>query len=80
MLSRQQQLRLLEMTLNKVRLGCKNGHEIAIISSERGYPVKIKDITHPKLKNIKEGDVIGGCPDCGEPELIEIDEIRDPHQ
>lgn len=61
----------------KVKFVCSNGHELGI--SKYKYPSRIKaeEITHPELRNYKDGDVLLKCPDCNASQ-VELENII-PH-
>lgn len=55
----------LKMIDARWRMLCGNGHELASKDDDGHRVFEMKHITHPKLKNAKEGDMLEECPECG---------------
>tara|TARA_R110000868_G_scaffold58371_1_gene180245 strand:+ start:247 stop:438 length:192 start_codon:yes stop_codon:yes gene_type:complete len=45
------------------RITCRNNHEIAIIPV-KDQTITAAYITNPRLKHLKDGDVLKECPNC----------------
>ncbi len=53
-------------SMEKIKnLICANGHLIAILPNN-STSIDPKHIVNPKLKNLKIGDTLFKCPDCGD--------------